>query len=137
MCMVFMIWALLRIIIFSTCEVGGMMGFSVCRYTRNFFSAHRMNISRRCAHTKGHAQHERKPKPGGAYDGYKFHSLKDYPISLSKSLNVYVYLVRLAVMTRVYLNVVAFNAFPNVTLGISGDETVGVQCHNIEFNSWF
>mmetsp|Transcript_19117 Transcript_19117/g.24747 ORF Transcript_19117/g.24747 Transcript_19117/m.24747 type:complete len:106 (-) Transcript_19117:539-856(-) len=99
-----------------------MMRFSVCGHTGNFFSVHRMNISRRCAHTKGCAQHERKPKPGGAYDGYNFHSLKDYPISLSKSLNLFIYLVRLAVMTRLYHNVVAFNAFPNITLGISGYE---------------
>ncbi|MEL7231688.1 MAG: hypothetical protein AAGJ85_04180 [Pseudomonadota bacterium] len=132
-----MIWALLGVIIFSTCEVGGMMRFSVCGHTGNFFSAHRMNISRRCAHTKGHAEHERKPKPGGAYDGYNFHSLEDYPISLSKSLNLCIYLMRLSVMTSLDHNVVTFNTFPNISLGISGDEIIGVQCHYIEFNSGF
>jgi hypothetical protein len=137
MSMMFVGRTLLTIIIFSVTDFGGMMRFSVCGHTGNLFSVHRMNIGRRCTHTKGHAQHERKPKPDGAYDGYNFHSLNDYPISLSKSLNLFIYLVRLSVMTRLYRNLAAFNAFPNIALGISGDKSISVQCHNTEFNSGF
>jgi len=135
--MMFVGRTLLTIIIFSVTDFGGMMRFSVCGHTGNLFSVHRMNIGRRCTHTKGHAQHERKPKPDGAYDGYNFHSLNDYPISLSKSLNLFIYLVRLSVMTRLHRNLAAFNAFPNIALGISGDKSISVPRHNTEFNSGF
>ncbi len=106
MSMMFVGRALLSIITFRITEFGGMMRFSVCGHTGNFFSVHRMNIGRRCTHTEGHAQHERKPKPGGAYDGYNFHSLKDYPISLSKSLNLYICLVRLVVILIIPFNLI-------------------------------
>ena len=86
--------ALLWIITFRITEFGGMMRFSVCGHTGNFFSVHTMNSSRRCPHTKGHAQHERKPKSGTAYDGYNFHSFKHYPVSLMKPLNSFIYFVR-------------------------------------------